>query len=203
MSEEKIRKIKKAGWEVGDVDLFLSPEEVAVVDAKFDLSEDIIKAHKYSSNHKASLKKDDLCGCFYCLKIFKPNEITEWTDEESGGTALCPYCEIDSVIGKKSGYPITEEFLRAMKKHWFEEDGEELIEITKSKWFKEAEAKTTPGDSLRAMRTLRGMKQNELAKKISVTPQQISDMEKGRAPIGKKMAMRIGEALNFNYKHFL
>jgi hypothetical protein len=86
-----------------------------------NLSENIIKAHKYSSNNMASLKKDDLCGCFYCLKIFNPNEITEWTDEdeESYKTALCPYCEIDSVIGKSSGYPITEDFLGAMKEHWF------------------------------------------------------------------------------------
>jgi DNA-binding XRE family transcriptional regulator len=83
------------------------------------------------------------------------------------------------------------------------DEDEELIEISKSKWFKEMEAKTTPGDSLRAMRTLREMKQTELAKKIGVNPQQISDMEKGRAPIGKKMAMKIGEALNFSYKLFL
>jgi DNA-binding XRE family transcriptional regulator len=83
------------------------------------------------------------------------------------------------------------------------DEDEELIEISKSKWFKEMEAKTTPGDSLHAMRTLRGMKQIELAKKIGVNPQQISDMEKGRAPIGKKMAMKIGEALNFSYKLFL
>jgi len=83
------------------------------------------------------------------------------------------------------------------------DEDEELIEISKSKWFKEMEAKTTPGGSLRAMRTLREMKQTELAKKIGVNPQQISDMEKGRAPIGKKMAMKIGEALDFSYKLFL
>jgi DNA-binding XRE family transcriptional regulator len=80
---------------------------------------------------------------------------------------------------------------------------EERIRIRDSDWFKKMEAKTTPGESLHAMRTLRGMKQIELEKKIGVNPQQISDMEKGWAPIGKKMAMKIGEALNFNYKHFL
>jgi hypothetical protein len=26
MSSEKIKKIKEAGWEVGDIDLFLSPD---------------------------------------------------------------------------------------------------------------------------------------------------------------------------------
>jgi DNA-binding XRE family transcriptional regulator len=84
-----------------------------------------------------------------------------------------------------------------------EKSDEERIRIRDSDWFKKMEAKTTPGDSLRAMRTLREMKQTELAKKIGVNPQKISDMEKGRVQIGKKMAMRIGEALNFSYKLFL
>jgi DNA-binding XRE family transcriptional regulator len=83
------------------------------------------------------------------------------------------------------------------------EGDDELINIRDSEWFKEMEAKTTPGDSLNALRTMRGMRQTELAKKIGVAPRQISDMEKGRVPIGKKMAMRIGEALNMDYKHFL
>ncbi|MDR2581783.1 MAG: cytoplasmic protein [Fibromonadaceae bacterium] len=64
----------------------------------------LINAHKHSIHNESSLKKDDLCGCFYCLKIFNPSEITEWTDEESEKTAMCPYCEIDSVIGKSFGF---------------------------------------------------------------------------------------------------
>jgi acetone carboxylase gamma subunit len=36
-----------------------------------------------------------------------------------GTTALCPYCGIDSVIGDKSGFPITKEFLEKMYQHWF------------------------------------------------------------------------------------
>jgi hypothetical protein len=79
----------------------------------------LIKAHKYCINNESLLKKDDLCGCFYCLKIFNPNEITEWINDKSEKTAMCPHCGIDSVIGKSSGFPITEEFLEAMKKHWF------------------------------------------------------------------------------------
>jgi len=70
-------------------------------------------------------------------------------------------------------------------------------------WWREKTATITPGESLHALRTMREMKQVELAKKIGVSPQQISDMEKGRTPIGKKMAMRLGEALNMDYKHFL
>jgi hypothetical protein len=47
-----------------------------------------------------------------------PKEIEDWIEDEA--TALCPHCGIDSVIGSKSGYPITAEFLQKMKEHWFD-----------------------------------------------------------------------------------
>lgn len=88
--------------------------------------EDYIEAHKHSNNHMEQLKKDKVCGCFYCLKIFSPQEIEDWliSNGESNladkyGTARCPYCSVDSVIGESSGYPITEEFLSKMNKYWF------------------------------------------------------------------------------------
>lgn len=75
-------------------------------------------AHAYSVDHKPELEKDKVCGCFYCCKIFNPIDIKEWV-EDTRGTALCPYCGIDSVIGESSGFPITEEFLNEMHKRWF------------------------------------------------------------------------------------
>lgn len=85
--------------------------------------EDYIEAHNFSNNHMEELKKDNLCGCFYCLKIFLPSDIKEWiiadNDCDRFGTAICPYCGIDSVIGESSGYPITKEFLTKMNKYWF------------------------------------------------------------------------------------
>ena len=80
--------------------------------------DEVVKAHMFSSNHKKQLLKDEICGCFYCLKIFPPKEIEEWIDY-GRDTALFSYCGIDSVIGESSGYPITIEFLRAMKEYWF------------------------------------------------------------------------------------
>lgn len=84
---------------------------------------DYVTAHDFCSNHKPQLEKDSLCGCFCCLTIFHPSEIKEWViadnDCDRLGTALCPYCGIDSVIGASSGYPITKEFLRKMKRKWF------------------------------------------------------------------------------------
>ncbi|MDO5417917.1 MAG: cytoplasmic protein [Lachnospiraceae bacterium] len=80
--------------------------------------EGYIAAHRYSANHKEQLKKDKKCGCFYCLAIFSPKEIVEWVEDISG-TAMCPYCGIDSVIGESSGFPITKEFLTQMNQYWF------------------------------------------------------------------------------------
>lgn len=80
--------------------------------------EDYIKAHEFSSNHKEQILKDEKCGCFFCLRIFNPNEIVDWIEDEKG-TAICPYCGIDSVIGESSGYPITKEFLKKMKEYYF------------------------------------------------------------------------------------
>jgi len=79
---------------------------------------DIIAAHRFSADNKPMLMTDHRCGCFYCLRIFSPSEIVEWIPDQKG-TALCPYCGVDAVIGESSNYPITREFLEAMQKHWF------------------------------------------------------------------------------------
>lgn len=87
------------------------------------IMEDYIEAHNFCTNNMPTLKKDSLCGCFYCLNIFNPAEIENWIIGDNAadklGTAICPYCGIDSVIGESSGYPITKNFLAKMKNHWF------------------------------------------------------------------------------------
>ena len=79
---------------------------------------ELIKAHQFCSNHKNELLKDKICGCFYCLEIFSPTVIEMWLNE-GDGTAICPYCGIDSIIGESSNYEITKEFLDEMNKYWF------------------------------------------------------------------------------------
>lgn len=82
--------------------------------------QDVILAHNYAVHNYPKIKEDKICGCFYFLNIFKPSEIFDFTIEPAGvNTALCPYCNIDSVIGESSGYPITEEFLNKMNEYWF------------------------------------------------------------------------------------
>lgn len=81
----------------------------------------ILEAHKRSIFHRSEIEQSLVCGCFYCLEIFAPVEISDWADQGNprGETALCPKCGIDSVIGSESGFPIEKEFLQAMRRHWF------------------------------------------------------------------------------------
>ena len=82
---------------------------------------DFVKAHKHTEYQKEILRSQT-AGCFYCCKIFSPDEINDWHREdckELEPLALCPKCGIDSVIGSASGYPIEHSFLKKMKDFWF------------------------------------------------------------------------------------
>jgi hypothetical protein len=81
--------------------------------------QDYIEAHHHCTNNREELFASDVCGCFYCLNIYNPAEITDWID--GGKTAICAHCPVDSVIAAKSGYPITKEFLQQMFDRWFGE----------------------------------------------------------------------------------
>ena len=85
---------------------------------------DLEKAHEYASKHRQELEKDKVCGCFWCMEIYNPEEIKRWVsgdaDPEKQDTALCPRCGVDAVIGESSGYLITKEFLGEMHKYWFD-----------------------------------------------------------------------------------
>lgn len=77
------------------------------------------QAHRHSIRHRAEIERSQLCGCFHCLETFQSSDVERWLDE-GDGTALCPHCQIDSVIGSASGYPVnTPEFLKAMQDYWF------------------------------------------------------------------------------------
>jgi|EndMetStandDraft_9_1072997.scaffolds.fasta_scaffold21741_2 hypothetical protein len=76
-------------------------------------------AYWHTSNHRGVLEQSDVCGCFYCCQTFVVTEVEKWLREKSG-TAVCPHCGIDSVIGSASGYPVNEpQFLQAMHAYWF------------------------------------------------------------------------------------
>ena len=76
------------------------------------------QVHDCSYSNKEQIEKSEKCGCFFCGEIFTPSEITDYLPDEPP-TAECPFCHTDSVIGDASGFPITKDFLKKMKKRWF------------------------------------------------------------------------------------
>jgi hypothetical protein len=84
----------------------------------------LLEAHRHSTLNAREIASSTICGCFYCREMYVPAEVTEWIDDtihgQEGRTALCPKCGIDSVIGSAAGFPITAEFLAAMRERWFE-----------------------------------------------------------------------------------
>ena len=78
------------------------------------------KAHRYCAANKKEIDDSDLCGCFYCLAIYRPSEIEEWIEDKNGGTAICPNCGIDAVLPSGKEYPLNKAFLQRMQKYWFD-----------------------------------------------------------------------------------
>lgn len=59
------------------------------------------------------------------------------------------------------------------------------------------------GDILRGFRDREELTQAELAAKVGAKASNISEMERGKRPIGKDMAKRLAKALKTSYKVFL
>ena len=76
--------------------------------------------------------------------------------------------------------------------------------ISADEVFRELDAKyTRPGVCLRGSRAKEEMSQAELARRLGISQSDLSKMELGKRPIGKKMAIRLGKILNVGYKVFL
>jgi len=82
-------------------------------------------AHQFCIINQESVKNSALCGCFHCLKMYSPDTLTDAdliTEANGLKTYVCPHCGIDSVLGDQCKYPITLEFLTAMKVYFFYPD---------------------------------------------------------------------------------
>lgn len=93
------------------------------MDTTIDESDSLEVAHKrHSIFHRDEILASKMCGCFHCLYQFPPAEIVEWTDKrnEVFTTAVCPRCGVDAILGSKSGFPISRDFLRRMRDRWFD-----------------------------------------------------------------------------------
>lgn len=74
---------------------------------------DVDALHKRSSHHRLEILEASAVGCFFCLRIFRGEEVTDWTDD--GETALCPHCDVDALLPSVGDPAI----LSAMHERWF------------------------------------------------------------------------------------
>ena len=84
------------------------------------------------------------------------------------------------------------------------DDGEEVVNAFETDWYKRTMAAMTPGKALRIYRENAGLTQAALGERMGGIPRQhISNMEKGKRPIGKENAKHLAAALHVDYRVFL
>ena len=82
-----------------------------------ELLTSISKAYQFSMNNYKIARSRQKCGCINCKTIFYSDEIKDTNHR----AVTCPYCSTQNVIAESSGYPITNDFLNAMKEYWIDE----------------------------------------------------------------------------------
>ncbi|MBQ1900071.1 MAG: hypothetical protein II153_04120 [Erysipelotrichaceae bacterium] len=81
---------------------------------------DLYKARSYIFDNREEIQRSELCGCYFCEKMFFPYEVKDFVEDEDGKTsALCPYCRSLAVISDASGYRIDRKLLHAMNTRWY------------------------------------------------------------------------------------
>ncbi|MDR2695250.1 MAG: helix-turn-helix domain-containing protein [Deltaproteobacteria bacterium] len=87
--------------------------------------------------------------------------------------------------------------MAGLKVRRINEEGDEVFSA------KEVFPDGSPAMLLRGLRGKEGITQAELAARLGISQNMVSDMESGRRPISLKMAKRIGEKFNIPYKGFV
>jgi len=81
-----------------------------------DREREASRLHRHTRANLAELEESEACGCIACERIYFPSEVVGWLPD---GTALCPHCGVDAVVGSASGIPITPGVLRRAHMRWF------------------------------------------------------------------------------------
>ncbi len=77
--------------------------------------EDYMKVSNSAFKNKEIIKKSNKVACYYCLNIYDATHIRDYTDDN---TAICPFCDVDTIIGDATNYPIEDKnFLEHM--YWY------------------------------------------------------------------------------------
>ena len=104
---------------------------------------------------------------------------------------------------------IPEELIKFLQEKYgdvevIEDLDEELIEVTKSDWYKSIKKQLLPGESIRIYREIHGLTQADLGVKLGgIQRQNISNMESGSRKVSKKMARKLAEIFDVSIEKFI
>ena len=78
------------------------------------------------------------------------------------------------------------------------------MDIFASDWYREIQAKTTPGDTLKIYRENRGLRQARLGEMLGGIPRQhVSNMERGIRPVSLKTARKLVKVFKVSLGKFV
>ncbi len=83
------------------------------------------------------------------------------------------------------------------------EEDDEIIALEESEWWNELRKTVTPGDALQHYRKLNNLTQKQLAEKLGISVQNLSNMEHDRRAISKNMAKKLSTVLEAPVSRFL
>lgn len=84
-----------------------------------------------------------------------------------------------------------------------ENNDEEYIDIFNTEWYKNETSKRTPGGTLRFYRKLHKLSQSDLAGRLGIAPQTVSNMETGVRPISRVTAYKLAEIFDIPAGRFI
>jgi hypothetical protein len=88
----------------------------AAIRTRLDREREASRLHRHTRANRMELEASEVCGCIACEWIYFPSEVVRWLED---GTALCPHCGVDAVVGSASGIPIMPGVLRRAHERWF------------------------------------------------------------------------------------
>ena len=84
-----------------------------------------------------------------------------------------------------------------------QDEDEKWVDVNDMEWYQKELAKETPGSNLRFYRKLVGMTQKELADKLDMTKQHVSDMERDKRAISKTTAKELAKIFKVSVARFI
>lgn len=84
------------------------------------------------------------------------------------------------------------------------EEDEEIVEVTKSRWYHNIRKNITAGQNIRLYREMRGWTQEELGARLGNIPRQnVSNMENGRRTVSKDVAKKLASIFEVRVDKFI